>query len=100
MIVTLIAARGLSQPFTVWLTYQVVVPGAVVEGVGAVTLPVPPVGAVYQRRLLPVAVSGTAVASWQYVTGLVTVGAAGKGLTVRFNVVTESQPLAEAKVSL
>jgi hypothetical protein len=57
-------------------------PVVVVEGVGAVPLPVPPVAAVYHSRLVPVAVSGTAVAFWQYVTGLVTVGAGGVGFTV------------------
>ena len=33
-----------------------------VDGVGAVALPVPPVGTVYHKRLEPVAVNGTAVA--------------------------------------
>ncbi len=52
-------------------------PIVAVDGVGAVELPTPPVAVVYQRRLLPVAVKGTAVAFWQYVTGDVTVGAGG-----------------------
>ena len=56
-------------------------PTVVVEGVGAVADPVPPVAAVYHNKLLPVAVSGTAVAFWQYVTGEVTVGAAGGAVT-------------------
>ena len=62
MMVTAIAALGPSQPVVVWLTYQVVVPAVVVEGVGAVAVPVPPVGVVYQSRLVPVAVSAVAVA--------------------------------------
>ena len=53
-----------------------------VTGVGAVVLPVPPVGTVYQSKLVPVAVSGTAVAPWQYTTGVVTVGAAGNAFTL------------------
>ena len=53
-----------------------------VEGTGAVALPVPPVAAVYQSRLLPVAVRSVAVAFWQYVTGELTVGAAGVALIV------------------
>ena len=43
----------------------------------------PPAATVYHRRLEPVAVSVTAVAFWQYVTGVVTVGAAGAGFIVR-----------------
>ena len=62
MTVTAMAALGPSQPLVVWLTYQVVVPVAVVGGVGAVAVPVPPVAVVYQSRLLPVAVSGVVVA--------------------------------------
>jgi hypothetical protein len=53
-----------------------------VEGVGAIGDPVPPEAVVYQRRLVPAAVSGEAVAPWQYATGLVTIGAAGVELTV------------------
>ena len=49
----------------VWLTYQVVVPGVVVEGIGAAAVPVPPVAVVYHNRLLPVAVSAVAVPFWQ-----------------------------------
>ena len=45
-------------------------------------LPVPPVAVVYHNRFVPVAVSGTAVAFWQYVTGVVTVGARGAAFTV------------------
>ena len=44
-------------------------------------LPVPPVATVYHNRFEPVAVKAVAVALWQYVTGLVTVGAAGVGVT-------------------
>ena len=58
----MIGALGPSQPVTVWLTYQVVVPGVVVDGVGAVAVPVPPVAVVYHSRLLPVAIKGIAVA--------------------------------------
>ena len=57
------------------------VPTADVLGVGAVALPVPPVATVYHNRLEPVAVKAVAVALWQYVTGVVTVGAAGVGVT-------------------
>ena len=57
------------------------VPAVVVDGVGAVVLPVPPVATVYHKRLVPVAVSAVAVAFWQYVTGLAAVGAAGIAFT-------------------
>jgi len=67
-----------------------VLPAVVVEGVGAVALPTPPVAAVYHNRFVPVAVSGTAVAPWQYVTGLVTVGAAGNAVT--FTVIAARGP--------
>ena len=50
-------------------------PVAVVNGVGAVADPTPPVGVLYQSKLLPVADKVVAVAFWQYVTGVVTVGA-------------------------
>ena len=36
-------------------------PGVVVEGVGAVMLPVPPVAVVYHNNPVPVAVRGVAV---------------------------------------
>ena len=42
-----------------------VLPTVVVDGVGAVADPVPPVGTVYHNKFEPVAVSGTAVAFWQ-----------------------------------
>ena len=64
--VTVTGVRGLSQlDAGVWETYQVVEPMLAVDGVGAVVLPVPPVVAVYQSRLAPVAVRGEAVAFWQ-----------------------------------
>jgi hypothetical protein len=81
--VTIISALGPSQllPF-VWLTQYEVLPGVVVEGVGAITLPVPPVAVVYHNSPVPVAVREAAVSSWQYVTGVVTAGASGKAFTV------------------
>ena len=54
-------------------------PVAAVLGVGAVVLLVPAVATVYQFKVPPalaVAVKAIALAFWQYVTGLVTVGAA------------------------
>jgi hypothetical protein len=39
----------------------VVLPAVVVNGVGAVVLPVPPVGVEYHKRFEPVAVSADAV---------------------------------------
>ena len=56
-------------------------PIVAVDGVGAVALPTPPVGTVYHIRFVPVAVNGTAVANWQYVTGVITVGAPGCVIT-------------------
>ena len=50
-------------------------PAEVVNGVGAVELPVPPDAAVYHNKPVPVAVNADAVASLQYTTGVVTVGA-------------------------
>ena len=38
--------------------------------------------AVYHNKVVPVAVSAVAVAPWQYITGVVTVGAEGVGLIV------------------
>ena len=49
-------------------------PDAVVNGVDAVADPMPPVAVLYQSKLVPVAVKTVAVAFWQYVTGVVTVG--------------------------
>ena len=46
------------------------------------TLLVPPVATLYHFKAVPVAVKAAAVAFWQYVTGLLTVGAAGTALTV------------------
>jgi len=60
-------------------------PAVVVVGVGAVALAVPPVAAVYQFSVPPVAavaVNALAVAFRQYTTGVVTVGAGVCGLTV------------------
>ena len=57
-------------------------PAVEVDGVGAVALPVPPVAVVYHNNAVPVAVNGTAAAPWQYVTGVVTPGAAGIAFTV------------------
>jgi hypothetical protein len=79
--VTTISALRLSQPI-VWLTQNEVLPDVAVEGVGAIALPVPPVAVVYHKSPVPVAVSGTAVAPWQYGTGDVTAGASGKAFTV------------------
>ena len=42
----------------------------------------PPVGAVYHNNPVPVALNAEAVAPWQYVNGVVTVGKAGIALTV------------------
>jgi hypothetical protein len=83
--VTVICALALSQP-TVWLTQYEVLPVVAVEGVGAVGLPVPPVAVVYHNNPVPVAVRGTAVAFWQYVTGVVTPGASGAAFTVTLTV--------------
>ena len=61
-IVTFIATRALRQPAIFWATQYVVTPSVVVEGIGAVKLPVPPVAVVYQIRVpVPVALSGPAV---------------------------------------
>jgi hypothetical protein len=65
IIVTVMGARSLSQPLTVWLTYQVVLPTIAVDGTGAVGEPTPPVAVVYQSRLRPVPVSADEVTFWQ-----------------------------------
>ena len=57
-------------------------PAVVVNGVGAVAEPVPPVSVVYHFRLIPPADNGDAVAFKQYTTGVVTVGAAVNAFTV------------------
>lgn len=73
-------------------------PVAAVDGVGAVALPTPPVATVYHKRLpVPVAASAVGVAFWQYITGLVTVGAAGAGLTV---IVLVAVPVPQALVAV
>ena len=46
-----------------------------VDGIGAVVMPVPPVAVVYQSKFVPVASNATAVAPWQYADELVTAGA-------------------------
>jgi hypothetical protein len=79
--VTTISALGLSQPI-VWLTQYEVLPIVAVEGVGAVTLPVPPVAVVYHNNPDPVAVSGAAVVPRQYAIGVVIAGAIGKVFTL------------------
>ena len=53
-----------------------------VEGVGAVDVPVPPVGVVYHNRLEPVAVSGVAGTPLQSVTGVVITGGLGLAFTM------------------
>jgi hypothetical protein len=70
-----------------------VLPVPAVEGVGAVELPVPPVAVVYHNNPVPVAVSGAAVAPWQYVTGVVIAGTSGNEFTVTtISVLGLSQP--------
>ena len=64
------------------------------DGVGAVVLPVPPVAVVYHNKLVPVAVSAVATAFWQYVTGVVTVGAGVDAVTLTtIGVLGLSQPI-------
>ena len=64
------------------------------EGVGAVGLPVPPVGTVYHNKLDPLAVSGEAVAFLQYVTGETTVGGGVVAVTITLkDALGLSQPL-------
>ena len=65
-------------------------PTVAVDGVGAVADPVPPVAVVYQRRFVPVAVSGTGETPWQYTTGDVTPGAPGNAVT--FTVIAARGP--------
>jgi hypothetical protein len=72
-----------------------VLPVFVVDGVGAVDVPLPPVALVYQMRLFPlveVAVSATAVIFWQRDKALV-VGAVGLGYTLILKSCTLEQPL-------
>ena len=52
------------------------------NGIGAVTLPEPPVATLYHNRLVPVADSAVVISFSQYRTGLIAAGAAGIGLTV------------------
>lgn len=51
-------------------------PDVVVDGIGAIEFPIPPVEVVYHNNPLPDAVSGVAIASWQYTTGEITIGVA------------------------
>ena len=55
-------------------------PDAVVEGVGAVADPVPPVAAAYQSKFVPIAVNAVAVAFPEKI-GEFTIGAAGVAVT-------------------
>ncbi|OQA95040.1 MAG: hypothetical protein BWY22_02279 [Bacteroidetes bacterium ADurb.Bin217] len=57
-----------------------------VEGIGAVVDPVPPVAVVYHLRAVPVAVRAEAVAPLQCETVGVTVGAAGQGGAPQFTI--------------
>lgn len=54
----------------------------VVEGVGAVGVPAPPVAVVYHNKFDPPAVNVEGASYWQYPTGVVTVGAVGAAKTV------------------
>ena len=72
-------------------------PDAVVIGVGAVADPMPPVAVLYQSKLVPEAVKAVAVAFWQYVTGVVTVGA---GVTFIVTVIDALGPSQVAMVWL
>ena len=63
---TAMDARKPSQPPAEdWLTYQVVVPAAVVDGVGADASAVPPLATVYHFKEEPVAVSAVAASPTQ-----------------------------------
>jgi len=53
-----------------------------VFGIGAIVLPVPPVGKAYHNKEVPVAVKAPAVVFSQKLTGVVTVGADGIVFTV------------------
>ena len=66
-----------------------------VTGVNAVEEAVPPVETVYHFRLEPVAVSAVAVPYWQYVTGVVTTGAAGIAFTTTLIAVRSLSQLPE-----
>ena len=66
-------------------------PDAVVIGVGAVADPMPPVALIYQSKLVPVAFKAVAVAFWQYVTGVVTVGARVEFMVTVIDVLGPSQ---------
>ena len=66
-------------------------PDAVVNGVGAVADPMPPVALIYQSKLVPVAVKAVAVAFWQYATVVVTVGARVEFMVTVIDVLGPSQ---------
>lgn len=57
---TVIDARGPSPHPVTWLTYQVVLPGMFVDGVGGMEEPMPPVATLYHKRPEPIAFRGTA----------------------------------------
>lgn len=73
-------------------------PGTLVDGVGAVADPVPPVALVYHNSPVPVAVSCAAGWPWQYAgEGAATVGGGEMGLTVTvFILVLAPQPVLAA----
>src|SRR6478672_2509317 len=75
-------------------------PGTVVEGVGAKGLPTPPVGTLYQSRLLPVAVSCAAGSFWQYTIEPITPGVPGDWLAVTANVCAALLPQALLAVTV
>ena len=69
-------------------------PVAVGNGVGAVADPTPPVAVLYQSKLVPVEVKAVAVAFWQYVTVVVTVGAGVTGMASIIKLTgADTQPL-------
>jgi hypothetical protein len=62
IIFTITGTRTLSVLLSSWVTYQVVIPGDEVEGIGAVNDPTPPMGEVYHLIIPgPVAVNAEAV---------------------------------------
>ena len=72
------------------------VPALAVDGVGAVELPIPPVGTIYHNKLVPVAVNGLATAPLQYVTGVLTVGADGVVLITKLVAVRQPGTVAHS----
>ena len=61
-------------------------------GMGAVAVPVPPLEVLYHNKFVPVAVRAVAVAPRQYVTCVITVGAAGAAITCTFIVALGLSP--------